>query len=118
MTPDKLSGNTKTCSITKSCWMTRGWMQQGTEFIVMTAVARGPNGSGYGGRYAKVAICEVKIGVRPKMISSRARGMVFIWELHDHLYIGVRGSGNHQRFLVEAELKCAELSRRAGTGGR
>jgi hypothetical protein len=51
-------------------------MQDGSEFIVMVASAKSWNGAGYAGRYGKVALCEVAKGVRPKMISRRARGMV------------------------------------------
>ena len=60
------------------------WMHDDSEFIVMTATV------GYSGRrcYAKVALCEVKKGVVPKMISTRAKGMRFIWELHNHLRKG------------------------------
>ena len=40
-----------------------------TEFIVMTAKAQMP--ASCQGRYGKVAVCEVMVGVRPKMISER-----------------------------------------------
>jgi hypothetical protein len=51
-------------------------MTRATEFIVMTAAAAMP--ASVRARYGKVAVCEVIAGVRPKMISERAKGMVRI----------------------------------------
>ena len=83
-----------------------------SEFIVMTAASHGLNGSGYAGRFGKVALCEVEAGTRPKMISARALGMVRIIELHDHLYRGGPKSG-YATTLEYAKRKCAELNARA-----
>ena len=80
-----------------------------SEFIVMTAASHGFNGYGYAGRYGKVALCEVKAGTRPKMISARARGMVRIIELHDHLFIGGPRSG-YEIALAGVTERCAELN--------
>jgi hypothetical protein len=57
-----------------------------TEFIVMTAPAKMP--ANCKGRYGKVAVCEVARGVRPKMISERAKGMVRIVTLLNPLSMG------------------------------
>jgi hypothetical protein len=80
------------------------WMQDGSEFIVMTAV------TAYRGSrcYAKVALCEVKKGVIPKMISERARGMVFIWELHK----GLRKNGCKWRTRRSYETTLAQVTER------
>lgn len=61
-----------------------------TEFIVMTAAAHMPATAR--GRYGKVAVCEVEKGVRPKMISERAKGMVRIVSLQDKLHAGDGGA--------------------------
>jgi hypothetical protein len=81
------------------------WMQNDSEFIVMTAIV------GYSRRrcYAKVALCEVKKGVVPKMISKRARGMVFIWELHNHLPKAWTKDG-YENTLARVTKRCAELN--------
>jgi hypothetical protein len=89
-----------------------GWMKPDSEFIIMTACSHSLTGSGYAGRHGKVAICEVKAGVKPKMISERAKGMVRIIELHDHLYKGGPKSG-YATTLEDAKRKCAELNARA-----
>lgn len=52
-----------------------------TEFVVMDSAARMP--SKCWGRYRRVAVVEIERGAVPKMISSRARGVVRIvktWE--------------------------------------
>jgi hypothetical protein len=80
-----------------------------TEFIVMTACSHGPSGSGYAGRYGKVAVCEIEVGIKPKMISLRARGMIAIVFFQDHLYKGGPKSG-YERTLEYAKRKCAEFN--------
>ena len=57
-----------------------------TEFIVMTAAA--PMPAPCKGRYGKVAVCEIKTGAKPKMISKHARGMVRIVSLRQPLHMG------------------------------
>jgi hypothetical protein len=81
-------------------------MQDDSEFIVMTAI------TGYPRRrcYANVALCEVKKGVVPKMISERAKGMVFIWELHNYLRKGWTRDG-YENTLARVTTKAAELNR-------
>ena len=92
------------------------WMQDDSEFIVMTAIV------GYSHRrcYAKLALCEVQKGVFPKMISERAKGMVCIWELHsglrkDRLQEGYvdRRKNSYAIKLAEVTARCAELNARA-----
>jgi hypothetical protein len=85
------------------------WMHDDSEFIVMTAASHGVNGCGYAARYRKVARCEVQKGVTPKMISERANGMRFIWELHDHLYKG--GSKSAYEIMLTGVIeRCARLN--------
>ncbi len=81
------------------------WMQDDSEFIVMTAI------TGYSRRrcYAKVALCQVKKGVVPKMISERAKGMVFIWELHNDLPKAWTRDG-YENTLARVTTRCAELN--------
>jgi hypothetical protein len=91
------------------------WMHDDSEFIVMTAV------TSYKGHrcYAKVALCEVQKGVRPKMISERAKGMRFIWELRTHLRKGrthwVEGFDNsfEPTLAKVTTQRCAELNAEA-----
>lgn len=83
------------------------WMQDDSEFIVKTA--RASAGSGYHGRSRKVALCEVEKGVVPKMISERAKGMVFIWELHNHLRKGWSKDG-YENTLAKVTARCARLN--------
>ena len=79
-----------------------------TEYIVMTAAAKMP--STCWGRYGKVAIAEVTKGIRPKMISERALGMVRIVELHDRLHAIGPGSA-FNRTLAAAKIRCEHLNR-------
>jgi hypothetical protein len=57
-----------------------------TEFIVMTAASKMP--SSCKGRYGRVAVLEVEAGIKPKMISERARGVVRVVALEDKCNIG------------------------------
>jgi hypothetical protein len=79
-------------------------MKDDSEFIVMTAIS----GRSRRNEYGKVALCEVAKGVTPKMISRRARGMVFIWELHDHVRLSGH-KGSHQ-IIANVRKRCAELN--------
>ena len=45
------------------------------------------------------------------MISERAKGMRFIWELHDHVRLSGR-KGSHQ-IIANVRKRCAELNARA-----
>jgi hypothetical protein len=76
-------------------------------------------GGGYHGRYWKVALCEVEQGVKPKMISERAKGMVFIWELHNHLRKGRKYwvdmfDNSFEPTLAKVTQRCAELNAEVG----
>ena len=80
-----------------------------TEFIVMTAAAVMP--ASCRGRYGKVAVCEVIKGVKPKMISERAKGMVRIVSLADKLHAGQGGPKTAYALAkVDAERLCAGLN--------
>jgi hypothetical protein len=79
-------------------------MKDDSEFIVMTAIS----GRSRRNEYGKVALCEVTKGVTPKMIGERARGMVFIWELHNHVRLSGR-KGSHQ-IITNVRKRCAELN--------
>jgi hypothetical protein len=80
-----------------------------TEFIVMTAAAQMP--ASCRGRYGKVAVCEVETGVRPKMISARAKGMVRIVSLADKLHAGQGGPRTAYALAkADAERLCAGLN--------
>ena len=86
------------------------WMHDDSEFIVMTAIV------GYSRRrcYAKVALCEVKKGVVPKMISTRAKGMRFILELHERLRVDkprwYPAKRSYEATLAQVTQRCAELN--------
>ena len=84
-------------------------MTRATEFIVMTAKAAMP--ASCQGRYGKVAVCEVLIGIRPKMISERAKGMVRIVSLADRLHAGQGGPRTaYSIALADAERLCRGLN--------
>lgn len=80
-----------------------------TEFIVMTASAK-MQSSVYA-RYGRVAVCEVEVGVRPKRISERAKGMVRIVSLRNRLYAGLGGPRTAYAIAkADAERLCAGLN--------
>ena len=80
-----------------------------TEFIVMTANAQML--SSVRSRYMKVAVCEVEAGVRPKMISERAKGMVRIVTFADKLHAGQGGPRTAYAIAkADAERLCAGLN--------
>jgi hypothetical protein len=89
------------------------WMSEGREFVVLTTV------TSYKccGAYGNVALCEVEKGVTPKMISQRAKGMRFIWELHTNLrkrdrppWRQSRQHKHYETILAEVTARCAELN--------
>lgn len=57
-----------------------------TEFIVMSSAAKMP--SSCWGKYRRVALVEVEKGVRPKMISARAKGVIQIIQTWERLNVG------------------------------
>ena len=80
-----------------------------TEFIVMTAAAHMP--ALCRGRYGRVAVCEVLAGVKPKMISERAKGMVRIVSLQDKLHAGEGGPRTAYAIAkADAERLCKGLN--------
>jgi hypothetical protein len=84
-------------------------MTRATEFIVMTAAAQMP--ASCKDRYGRVAVCEVELGVRPKMISERAKGMVRIVSLRDKLHAGTGGPRTaYSIALADAERLAAGLN--------
>ena len=84
-------------------------MIRATEFIVMTAAAQMP--ATCRGRYGRVAVCEVLLGTRPKMISERAKGMVRIVSLADRLHAGQGGPRTAYSIAkADAERLCAGLN--------
>ncbi len=84
-------------------------MSRATEFIVMTAAAKMP--LSVHARYMKVAVCEVEVGIRPKMISERARGMVRIVSLQDKLHAGQGGPRTAYALAkADAERLCRGLN--------
>jgi hypothetical protein len=92
------------------------WMSEGSEFLVMTAVTSYKRC----GRYGKVALCEVEKGVRPRMISDRAKGMRFIWELHTNLrkrdrrdWRQSRQNKSYEIVLARVTEQCAALNAEA-----
>ena len=81
------------------------WMHDDSEFIVMTAVVSRKRRYDY----RKVALCEVQKGIVPKMISERAKGMRFIWELHNDLREGWSKNG-YENTLARITQRCAALN--------
>lgn len=84
-----------------------------SQYIVMSASASMP--SSCRGTYARVAVLEVEPGATPKMISTRARGVLRVvetWErLHCGKYAGRGGRCAFSRALAAAEEMAAELNR-------
>lgn len=83
----------------------------GTEFVVMTAAAQMP--SSCRGRYGRVALVEVVRRWTPRMISTRALGVVRIVETWERLHRGWNDGDNtaFSRALQEARERAAELNR-------
>lgn len=80
-----------------------------TEYIVMSAAAKMP--STCWGTYRRVAVLEVDIGAKPKMISERARGVVRIVRTWEKL-----NGGTTERCAYEQALAAArELARELNT---
>ena len=81
---------------------------QGTRYIVMISSAHMP--SKVKAPYRHVALVETDLpaGHQPKMISSRARGVVRIVEMRERQHLGFRPRGN-----TAAERAQRELAERA-----
>lgn len=90
-------------------------MDSRDRFIVMTSTAKMPLSCK--GRYRRVAIVEVDrvslpFGV-PRMISSRAKGVLRIVEDLGNLNVGKTKRGAYQKAYSEAEEKCKRLNNSA-----
>jgi len=81
----------------------------GTQFIVMSAKARMP--SRCWGRYMRVAVLEVAAGAMPKMISSRARGVVRVVRTWEKCNSGATEQCAYMKAYREAEKMAEELNR-------
>jgi hypothetical protein len=79
-----------------------------TEFIVMSSSV--PTSPAMFGTYRYIAVCEVVAGMRPKMISERAKGMVRIITTTGPLSVGKTKRCAYQRGLAEAEALAHELN--------
>lgn len=78
-----------------------------TEFVIQTAAANMPNSCW--GRYIRVAVLEVEKGTTPKMISSRARGVVRVVRTWEKCHDGGSRSAS-ARALKEARELAASLN--------
>lgn len=80
-----------------------------TEYIVMTATCRGV------GRYKRVAVCEVEQGVTPKLLATRAKGMVRIVVDYGPQRVGTTDKSSYAKALARAnnyaKLRNAEHGR-------
>lgn len=72
-----------------------------TTFIVMTASARMP--SFCWGQYRRVAVVEVTQGSAPRMISSRARGVIRIVKTWEKCNVGTTAVCAYERARAEAK---------------
>jgi len=79
-----------------------------TEFVVLTAMAKMPQSCW--GNYGRIAVCEMKKGVRPKMISERAIGMVRIVETWERLNIGKTSKCAFQKAMKQAKEMTLKLN--------
>lgn len=78
-----------------------------TEFVVQTATANMPNSCW--GRYIRVAVLEVEKGTAPKMISSRAHGVVRVVRTWEKCHDGGPRSAS-ARAIAEARELAASLN--------
>ena len=79
-------------------------------YVVMTSAGHGTNGCGFAGRYRNVAVCLVDGDNPPKMISTRARGMICIVQEWRGCYIGATERSAYTRACQEAEILTAKLN--------
>lgn len=80
-----------------------------TEYIVMTAKERMPLKCK--GVYRKVAVVQVEKGVKPKMISPRARGVVQVVKIWRRLNVGKTDQCAFARALWQAYALRHELEK-------
>jgi hypothetical protein len=79
-----------------------------TEFAVLTAAACMP--STCWGTYRRVAVVEILKGAAPKMISTRAKGVVRIVKTWEALNVGKSARCAYRRAIVEAKAIVDELN--------
>lgn len=79
-----------------------------TEFIVMTSAAHMPRSVRH--PYKNVALCEVLKGVKPKMISERAIGMVRIVAYYPRKFVGKTEKCAFSVCLRKAQFDAAKLN--------
>jgi len=79
-----------------------------TKYIVMTASAKMP--SSCMGRYARVAVVEVRKGSDPRIISERCKDVIRIVQTWEHLNVGKTEKSAYHRALKEAEMLRAALN--------
>jgi hypothetical protein len=79
-------------------------------YVVMTSAGHATNGYGFAGRYRNVAVCLVDADNPPKMISTRARGMIRMVQQRRGCYVGTMERSAYARACQEAEILTAKLS--------
>ena len=80
-----------------------------SKFIIKTSAAAMPESCW--GRYRRVAVLEVEDGApTPKMISTRARGVVRIVRVWEDRHVGKTSRCAYDRALAEAEEMVARLN--------
>lgn len=78
-------------------------------YIVLTAAAKMP--SSCWGRYRRIAVVELDgTGVKPAMISERARGVRRIVETWERLHVGKTDRSAYSSAFAEATAKAAALN--------
>ena len=77
-----------------------------SRFAIMVSIAKSAKG-----RYRRIAVVETDLPEPelPKMISTRAKGMVRIVDTWEHLSVGTTPRSAYQRAYAEAEKLLAEL---------
>jgi hypothetical protein len=79
-------------------------------YVVMTSAGHGTNGYGFAGRYRNVAVCLIDADNPPKMISTRACGMIQIMQEWRGCYVGATERSAYTRACQEAEVLTAKLN--------
>lgn len=79
-----------------------------TEFVIRDSSAKMPNSCM--GRYRRVAVLEVESGTIPRMISTRAPGVVRVVETWEKLNVGRTDRCAFARAMAEARELVARLN--------
>jgi len=82
-----------------------------TTYVVKSSAARMP--ASCWGTYRRVAVLEVVRGTTPRMISTRATGVVRVVETWERRSVGSSTQCAYQRAMREAAELAAELNRRS-----